>query len=198
MSAEGKQRQISDNCRDNEKMNKVNNARNRQSNIAIQKAYLNLVISRNDISTITVSDICKKAGINRTTFYSHYDCIADLDDAIFEWMVEEFLKVFNEEAESARHSFDFAKLFRNISENQIFYRIYFKMGFDFRKLFLKNGAADIAGQFYKDTSHIDYHIEFFAAGITAIIKKWLNEGCREDPETIGKILQEEYQKKNTI
>ena len=179
-------------------MNKANNARILQSKAAIQKAYLNLVVARNDISTITVSDICKKAGVNRTTFYAHYLDIEDLVNSIYEWMLNEFLNVFKEEATSMQHSYDFGKLFRNISENQLFYRLYFKLGFDFKQLFLENGAAQVANQFYPDTKYIDYHVEFFAAGITAMIQKWLNGGCKESPETIGKILEEEYKKNNTV
>ena len=178
-------------------MNTANNARRKKSKDDIRKAYLNLVISRNDIASITVSDICKKAHVNRTTFYSHYDGIEELNTSIFKWMVEQFLNVFSEESENREHSFDFLKLFKNIKENQIFYKLYFKLGFDFKELFLKNGAADIASQFMADTSHIDYHIEFFAAGITAIIQKWLDSDCKESPETIARILVDEYQKKNT-
>lgn len=180
-------------------MNKTNNKRNQKSEDAIRKAYLNLVISRDEISSITVSDVCKRAGINRTTFYAHYIDMDDLIDSIYEWMMREFLNIFTDEIESEHHSFDFLKLFRNIKENQIFYRLYFKLGFDFKQIFLKNGESfDIAGSYFKDTSHVDYHVEFFSAGITAIIKKWLNSGCQEEPEVIGKILQEEYQKKNSI
>lgn len=177
-------------------MNIKNNARVQKSKKDIWKAYLNLVISRSDISSITVSDICKKAGVNRTTFYSHYLDIDDLNSSVYEWMVSEFLKIFSEEAQTGSHSFDFLKLFRNIKENQIFYRIYFKLGFDFRKLFMENGAADIAGMFYDDTRLLDYHIVFFEAGVTAIIKKWLDGGCREDPEDMGQVLVDEYRKKN--
>ena len=182
-------------------MNKTNNKRTTQSKTAIQRAYLNLVISRSDINTITVSDICKKAKINRTTFYAHYFDINDLIDSIQEWMINEFLNVFKEEVSNKKHSFDFEKLFRNIKDNQIFYKIYFKLGFDFKKTFTENGAntsLDIGRLFYKDTKHIDYHIEFFSAGITAIIKKWLDSGCKESPHTMGLILVNEYRKKNTF
>ena len=176
-------------------MNKTNNKRNQKSEDAIRKAYLNLVVSRNDPETITVSDICKKAGINRTTFYAHYLDINDLLTSIYDWMMQEFLNVFNEEIENNHHSFDFLKLFRNIKENQIFYKLYFKLGFDFKQIFLKNGESfDIAGSYFKDMSHVDYHVEFFSAGITAMIQKWLDSGCKESPETMGKILEEEYHK----
>ena len=40
----------------------------------------------------------------------------------------------------------------------------------------------------------DYHIEFFSAGSTALIKKWLANDCKESPETISKILFDEYKR----
>ena len=180
-------------------LNTANNKRNLQSVVAIQRAYLNLVVARPNIGTITVSDICKKAGINRTTFYAHYLDLDDLKRAIFDWMMKEYLHIFQEEADTGKHSYDFLKLFRHIRDNQLFYRIYFKLGFDFKDTFLQNGATDgIARHFYHDLSLLDYHIEFFAAGITAIIRKWLDGGCAEDPEDIAKVISDEYQKNNTL
>ena len=44
--------------------------------------------------------------------------------------------------------------------------------------------------------HISYHIEFFMAGLNAIIKKWLYHGCKESPEEMNQILIDEYKKKN--
>ena len=37
-----------------------------------------LLLERKDIQYITVKEICEKAGVNRTTFYLHYDSISDL------------------------------------------------------------------------------------------------------------------------
>ena len=95
-------------------MNKVDNKRKENSRKAIQRAYLNLVVSRNDINTITVSDICKKAKINRTTFYAHYLDLDDLIQSIYDWMLNEFLDIFKNEIDSKKHSYDFNKLFRHI------------------------------------------------------------------------------------
>ncbi len=33
-------------------------------------------------------------------------------------------------------------------------------------------------------------------GLNAIIKKWLNNGCKENPEEINQILKDEYKNKN--
>ena len=39
---------------------------------------------------------------------------------------------------------------------------------------------------------IRYHAEFFAAGITAIIKHWLATGCKETPSEMVKLVISEY------
>ena len=41
----------------------------------------------------------------------------------------------------------------------------------------------------------EYHCEFFRSGITAIIKMWLNNGCKETPEEICEIIETEYSKR---
>lgn len=49
--------------------------------------------------------------------------------------------------------------------------------------------------FIGSTKHLEYHIEFFKAGLNAILKKWLNNGCKETPEEIEEILKTEYRNK---
>ena len=49
---------------------------------------------------------------------------------------------------------------------------------------------------YYNNQYIDYHIEFFRAGLNAIIKKWLNNSCKESPEEKVKIITSEYKNKN--
>ncbi len=191
MSLKEKQRQKNEICWNNP-MNKTNNLRRRETVTKIWKAYLRLVISRSDISTITVSDICKKAGINRTTFYSIYLDIDDLKNSIEQWMMEEFLNTFKRETETQTHSMDFQRLFQSIKENQIFYRIYFKLGFDFKKTFVENEPTELWKRYFSDEKTTRYHIEFFAAGITAVIRMWLDEGCPGKAEKMSEFLKEEY------
>lgn len=178
-------------------MNKSDNKRKEHTKQAIQKSYMNLVATTKNVDSITVSDICKKAGINRTTFYSHYIDLDDLIQSIYEWMMGEFLNVFKDETTSLKHSFDFEKLFINIKENQLFYKLYFKLGFDFKNIFASHSAADISNKYFKNNKYLDYHIDFFAAGITAIIQKWLARDCKESPKVMAQIIADEYQKDNT-
>lgn len=43
--------------------------------------------------------------------------------------------------------------------------------------------------------NMEYHIEFFKAGMSAIIKKWLLNNCKESPEEMIEILDSEYKGK---
>ena len=47
-----------------------------------------------------------------------------------------------------------------------------------------------------NSQYIDYHIEFFKAGLNAIVRKWLENGCKENPKVINQILKDEYKNKN--
>lgn len=47
-----------------------------------------------------------------------------------------------------------------------------------------------------DNKLIPYHCEFFKAGITAIIKMWLKNDCKESPRDILEIIESEYNNRN--
>ena len=38
------------------------------------------LLEEKDLGYITVKEICRQAGVNRSTFYLHYETIADLVD----------------------------------------------------------------------------------------------------------------------
>ena len=83
------------------------------------------------------------------------------------------------------------KLFRHIKDNQIFYKTYFKLGYDNNyKIFAYD--LELAREHFR-TRFIEYHMEFFKSGITQIIKMWLENDCRESPENMFEILKSEYQ-----
>jgi len=172
-------------------MNTPNNKRKKESQKKIERIFLNLIQTR-EIEEISVTDICKEAQLNRTTFYSNYIDIYDLADKIRERLEKEVLELYKDQHENRYNDNDFLKLFKHIKENQIFYRTYFKLGFD-KNAVIEIYDYDLAKKYYGD-KHIDFHIEFFKAGLNAIIKKWLNNGCKETPEEMFDIIITEYKK----
>lgn len=178
-------------------MNKPNNKKRKASQEKIKKVFFQL-IQKYEIKEITVSDLCKLADINRSTFYANYIDIYDLAEKIKEEMFYNNLELFKDEAEKRYHSYDYLKLFQHIKENQIYHKTMLKLKWDFTKYYDSHLEEDEAIKFYGTTKYMDYHISFFRAGINAIIKKWLDNDCRESPEEIAEILRTEYQNKMTI
>lgn len=178
-------------------MNKPNNKKRKASQEKIKKVFFQL-IQKYEIKEITVSDLCKLADINRSTFYANYIDIYDLAEKIKEEMFYNNLELFKDEAEKRYHSYDYLKLFQHIKENQIYYKTMLKLKWDFTKYYDSHLEEDEAIKFYGTTKYMDYHISFFRAGINAFIKKWLDNDCRESPEEIAEILRAEYQNKMTI
>lgn len=126
----------------------------------------------------------------RSTFYANYLNIPDLLTDIEEQMLANFDDLYAEELKNGWNSNDFTKLFRHIKDHQAFYKAYFKMGLDLK---FKPTRYDtkLAEQYY-GSEHIWYHIAYSQAGITAIIKMWLADGCDLSPEELHEILKAEY------
>ncbi len=169
-------------------MNVKNNKRRKQSRERIEKAFIELLQTR-DLKDITVSDLIKMAELNRSTFYANYIDIFDLADKTRETLENDFGKLFAE-YDYFNERTGALKMFRHIKENQIFYKTYFKLCYDEKHL------ISIYDSERAKTEHIDtnikYHIEFFRNGLNAIIKLWLAEGCKESPEEMAEVLKAEY------
>lgn len=168
-------------------MNTPNNQRKKDSQERIEKVFLNL-IQKEEIKDISVSKICKLAHVNRTTFYANYIDIYDLIDKVRIRMLNEFASIFDNQEGHTKENY--IKMFRHIKENQIFYKTYFKLNFD-TDYKIDYYDKELATKMYNN-KFIEYHCAFFQAGITAIIKMWLKNDCKESPEEIQKIIASEY------
>lgn len=171
-------------------INTKNNKRRRESVAKIDRAFIELLQTKS-LNQVTVSDICKKAELNRSTFYTNYLDIYDLADKIREYLESEINLLYQDECINKFNSNDYLKLFRHIKDNQLFYKTYFKLGYDNNCKILPYDTTQ--AEKYFDNKHIEYHIEFFKCGLNAIVKKWLESDCLETPEEMEKIVQSEYQ-----
>lgn len=170
-------------------MNTPNNKRRKESMERIEKVFVELLQTK-ELDEIRVSDICKRAGLNRTTFYANYADIYGLADAIRNKLENEVTDLYEDEITQRFNSNDYLKLFRHIKDNQIFYQTYFKLGYDNEYKVIAYDVNLAREHFHNQ--FVEYHMEFFKAGITQIIKLWLKNGCRESPEDMVEILKSEY------
>ena len=169
-------------------MNTKNNKRKQASAERIKRAFLD-ELRKKELQQIKVSDICKAADINRSTFYSAYTDIYDLAEKIRIGLEEEVNAVVEWETDWSESEERFLKLLEHIKENRELYLFYFKLGYDSRKLKL----YDIRDTENIDGDVLEYHVEFFKSGFNGIVKMWLENQCKEAPQRICDVLLHEYQ-----
>ena len=173
-------------------MNVTNNNKRKKSQEKIEKIFLQLIQNKN-IDEISVSIICQMANLNRSTFYANYIDIFDLAEKVKQNMELEFAR-FQLSNKSKQDSDGYLNMFRYIKDNQIFFKTYFKLE-EISMNMPTQYRIELAEKYY-DNKYIDYHIEFFRAGLNAVIKKWINNNCKETPEEINQIIIDEYKYKN--
>ena len=169
-------------------MNTPNNKRKKESIARIEKVFIDLLQTRK-LDEISVSDICKRAGLNRTTFYANFTDIYELADAIRDKLENEVSALFQGD-ESQDFNSNHLKLFRHIKEHPVLYQTYFNLGYDNNNKMITYDI-DLAREHFQNR-FIQYHMEFFKAGITQVIKLWLQNGCKESPEDMLEIIKSEY------
>lgn len=169
-------------------MNTKNNKRRRESVEKIEKAFVS-ELQNKSIDKISVSDICKITGLNRSTFYANFIDIYDLADKVRGVLENEFSALFAD-YDYMNERTGALKMFTHIKENQLFYKTYFKLCYDEKHLISfydpKRAKKEL------EDKNIKYHIEFFRNGFNAIVKMWLAGGCIESPEEMAEILKQEY------
>ncbi len=176
-------------------MNTKNNKRRRESQNKIERSFVNMLLTKN-INKISVTDICKETGLNRTTFYANYIDIYDLADKIRQNIERYFGEMF-----SNKQDRNVVNFFRVIYNNQIMFNVYFKLVYDnefhtaekFNNFYINENIKK-----YFKHEYTKYHIAFFQAGLNALIKMWLDNGCKETPEEMAEIIKSEYIGRNTF
>ena len=176
-------------------MNTPNNKRRKVSQEKIEKVFVQLIQTK-EISDISVTDICRRTGLNRSTFYANYLDVYDLADKIAKKLENDISFLYQEERETKNNTNNFLKILNHIRENQIFYKTYFKLNMDKTTIISHYEYDTNLSKLLYDDKYIEYHMEFFKAGFNAIIKKWLGNNCKETPEEIESIIKEEYKNKH--
>lgn len=169
-------------------MNVKNNKRRKDSCQKIEKAFVEL-LQTYELKQITVSDIIKMTGLNRSTFYANYTDVFDLADKLRDRLAGEFSELFADYDYFSERT-GALRMFSHIKENQLFYTTYFKLCYDDSHLICIYDEKRAEKE--QISTNIKYHIEFFRNGLNAIIRLWLAGGCKESPEEMAEVLKQEY------
>ena len=165
------------------------------------------LLKKKPFDYITVSDICKTAGVNRSTFYLHYETISDLLNETTRYLLDDFLSYFSTNTQSIALNLtdcelrdlificdkylspylsyvkDHKELFATaLLHNEV-------LGFEdvYKKMF-DNIFSPILERFHYPQDSRQYVMLYYLTGINAIISEWLRKGCNKSIAEIAEII----------
>ena len=163
-----------------------------------------LLLEKKDYDFITVTEVCQKAGVNRSTFYLHYE---SMDDLLFE-TIENINKKFNQTFDNEIidvHGLDKKELFlirdeyllpylSFIKQNKRIYKLIHNQPHIFRKqmtfqMFYDQIFSKILDRYDIPKNEQEYLFSYFSFGLVAIIQKWIEKDCVDDIEIIADIMK---------
>lgn len=166
------------------------------------------LLENKDLEYITVKEICHQAGVNRSTFYLHYETIADLVNETLGMINQRFLSYFPQQEEEvlgnmgSREKEELVLVTREyllpylrfIRDNKKVYRAAFRnpgsMQAYARYGELKQHIlGPILERFEIPAAHRPYYITYYVEGIAAIIKEWLQQDCGDEIDMIADIIE---------
>ena len=150
------------------------------------------LLEEKDLEYITVKEICHQAGVNRSTFYLHYETIADLVNETAEMVNRRFLSYFPQREEEvlgnlgSRERGELVLVTREyllpylrfIRDNKKVYRAAFRnpssVQAHTRYGELKQHIlGPVLERFEIPAAHCAYYMAYYVEGIIAIVKEWL-------------------------
>lgn len=164
----------------------------------MDEAFL-LLLEQKEYDTITVKEICQKAGVNRSTFYLHYETMNDLLEETV-GMINDCFKASlssvptDDPSKVVLTSEKYLRPYLNfIKENRRTYKVIHQKDhlFDSQKTFesfyqsIFSPALTHFGVSEKDKKYV---FAFYTQGTVAIIGKWLEDNCRDDIDMIIDLI----------
>ena len=170
-------------------------------------AFIALLESK-EFSNITVMDICKAAGVNRSTFYAHYDNTYDLLKETYQGLIDNFLTEctfdnsvnLSDMQNLSKDDLNFISpkyllpYLKYIQGHKRLFKIYAENAhvFEASKMddyMIENIFVPIyAKHGVTDKKLIYYMQKFFLKGIDAIINEWVRNDCEDDILFICEII----------
>lgn len=176
----------------------------------MDEAFLS-ILEKKEFAYITVKEICERAGVNRSTFYLHYETINDLLSESVQYMYDQFLAYMEENSirsESVKRLRDcpiselylitpeyltpylnyirrHKRLFRTAMENSTVLHTEEA----YRAMFL-HVFTPILERYQVPEQDRQYIMAFYIHGLIAIITEWLKNNCCDPIEQIIAIIRQ--------
>ena len=169
----------------------------------MNRALIELLKEKPFIS-ITIKEVCLHAIVNRSTFYSHYQNMADLLEDTRNYITNLFVDTsvtWDAAAPNAEQTFPFYKdeflipVLKVFEENRslflipYFYPDSFQYPEEYNRILEQLVVPYLNQKGIQDMTTIEYIMQYYYSGIHAIIYKWLRGGCKESYTDVANFIR---------
>ncbi len=159
----------------------------------ITEALLDLLKSYS-LDAVTITQLCRRAGVGRPTFYRHFESKEDVLAQLTQKLFKEYLHVAraayeeNPSAETMEYvAFDFLK---NNPQVESFLQSKDLYKFGVAELGARRRKIEKEFPLFDDKS--PYALEYRVGGLIFVFSRWVSGGMKESPEEMAKIFAEIY------
>lgn len=174
----------------------------------MDEAFLTL-LEKKDFAYITVKEICMEAGVNRSTFYLHYETIEDLLTESIRMVFDRFLERMQMDHEGIVQSIadcpieklylvtpeyltpylhyilENKRLFRTAVENAAVLR----MDEAYNRMFA-HVFTPILDRFHVPQEQRAYWMAYYIHGLMAVISEWIKADCKDSVENLIDVMMQ--------
>ncbi len=153
-------------------------------------------MTKKPLNKITVRDVVEDCGLNRQTFYYHFEDIYDLLDWIYKTEAVESISQYRS---YTTWTDGFYKIFLYIQNNKDFcYNTLNSLGRNHLDYYLYSVTNDLIMGVVNEVSqnmnvkqkHKEFIANFYTQAFTGLVIQWMKEGMKEDPKIIIEELNE--------
>ena len=174
--------------------------------IRMDEALISL-LDKKDFEYITIKEICETAGVNRSTFYLHYENTFDLLQETTRYILDKHFAYYSSDTKRITERFancELKDLVFITSEYLIPYLTFIKDNQRLFKVSIKHFNSlsmdgvygrmfeyifnPILERFHVSGNERSYIMKFYLTGVSAIAMEWLDKNCSDDMETIIKVI----------
>lgn len=164
----------------------------------LSRSLISLLTSKS-ITEIDVSELCEKAGINRTTFYKHYASLYHLLDELILQFFKKIETLFLSLSSGENTTSKVVYLLKYLKQNREFVTIIMNnnsFSSISERLIQLNFICNLINSNiqYRKNAYVseDYYVDFIISGWIAAIRRWVNENCDLDVNTLARLLTSIY------
>ena len=174
--------------------------------IRMDEALITL-LEKKDFEYITIKEICDTAGVNRSTFYLHYENTYDLLKETTRYILDKHFAYYSSDTKGITERFVNCKLrdlvfitseylttyLTFIKDNQRIFKVSIKqfnslnMGDVYGRMF-EHIFNPILERFHVPEKERSYMMKFYLTGVYAIVMEWLEKNCSDDMETVTRVI----------